>query len=162
MREFFVRLYEDGWHADGAVRPVGRLLIVAMSLAVLSSVLSLMFVRIIVEFQLRRSGYDPDGPLPPYTKEAFYIADCVRIVTVLAIFANYARLIRWLGTQNKSKYRSLLVISVITVAAYCYLLTTSYPLWIHVIQAVQVVVMFMVFILLNRKSVREHFTVTAT
>ncbi|MEK8072748.1 hypothetical protein [Rhodococcoides navarretei] len=156
--EFLTRLYRDGWHADRAVRPIGRLMIAAMVVSCLYVLASVVLAKSLADFQMHRQGMD-DGSSS--AKAIVYGAYSLRVITVVSLIFGYSYLVRRLSERTPSQYRVLLSWSIFGVAAYSYLIFTPNLPWTHVVQAIQVVILLTVALLLFTPRVRAYFAGTS-
>jgi hypothetical protein len=156
MSEFLHRLYRQGWHADPAVRPVGRLMIAAMVVSCLYALASVALAKSLADFQMHRQGMD-DGSLPASAKGIVYGAYSLRVITVVSLIFGYSYLVQRLSRRSPSEHRLLLSWSIFGVAAYSYLIFTPNLPWTHVVQAIQVVILLTVAVLLFTPRVRAYF-----
>nr|WP_314143167.1 hypothetical protein [uncultured Rhodococcus sp.] len=154
--EFLTRLYRDGWHADHAVRPVGRLMITAMVVSCLYALASVVMLKSLADYQMHRQGMD-DGSLPLSAKAIVYGAYSLRVITVISLIFGYSHLVRRLSRRTPSEYRLLLSWSIFGVAAYSYLIFTPNLPWTHIVQGVQVVLLLTVALFLMTPRVRAYF-----
>ncbi|MCZ4519625.1 hypothetical protein O4220_13985 [Rhodococcus ruber] len=159
MSEFLRRLHREGWQADPAVRPVGRLMIAAMVVSCLYALASVVQAKSLADFQMQRQGMD-DGSLPSSAKAIVYGAYSLRVITVVSLIFGYSYLVRRLSERTPSQYRVLLSWSIFGVAAYSYLIFTPNLPWTHVVQAIQVVILLAVALLLFTPRVRAYFAGT--
>ncbi|CCQ17647.1 Major facilitator superfamily MFS_1 [Rhodococcus sp. AW25M09] len=157
MLEFLRRLYREGWQADRAVRPIGRLMIAAMVVSCLYAFASVVLAKSLADFQMHRQGMD-DGSLPSSAKTIVYGAYSLRVITVISLIFGYSYLVRRLSKRTPSEHRLLLSWSIFGVAAYSYLIFTPNLAWTHVVQGVQVALLLAVTVLLFTPRVRTYFT----
>lgn len=106
MSEFLHRLYRQGWHADPAVRPVGRLMIAAMVVSCLYALASVALAKSLADFQMHRQGMD-DGSLPASAKAIVYGAYSLRVITVVSLIFGYSYLVQRLSRRSPSEHRLL-------------------------------------------------------
>lgn len=156
MSEILRRLYKEGWCADPAVRPVGRLMITAMVVSCLYALASLVLAKSLADFQLQRQGMD-EGSLSPSAKAIVYGAYSLRVITVISLIFGYSNLVRRLSKRTPSEYRLLLSWCIFGVAAYSYLIFTPNLPWTHVVHSIEVALLLSVTLLLFTPRVRAYF-----
>lgn len=137
--------------APPELRRVTTLLLVNLGLSALLALLFLLFHNALLDYQLAHS---PAGT----PREALAIGLWSRAGGVVVIGLVYVVLLRRVRAGHRRAFFRVLILSVVSLAAIAYLLSTGqYPWWVDVEQAVQAVVLLALLWAVTRPAVRAHF-----
>jgi len=134
-----------------ALRRVITLLLVNLGLSALLAVLFLIFHNVLLDYQLAHS---PAGT----PREALAVGLWSRAAGVVVIGLVYVVLVRRIRAGHRRAFFRVLIISVVSLAAIAYLLSTGqYPWWVDAEQVVQALVLLTLLWAVTRPAVRAHF-----
>ena len=145
-----------GAPAPRVLRPVVALLLTNLGLSVLLTAAVLLARHSIIDYQLdHRHITDPHQRA---TLRSSYSAAIIgRVVGNVVISIVYVFLVRALLRGRRWAYRRVIWLGAVGIISLAFLLFTPYPLWMHVEQVVQALVLAALVYCVTRPEVRAYF-----
>jgi len=138
-----------------ALRPVVALLMVNLLLSLGTTIAMLVTRHSIIEFQLdHRHITDPQQRAA--LRDSYSTSIVVRAISYVVVGVVYFFLVRALLRGKRWAYRRVIWLSAVGIVGLVVLLVTPYPMWLHVEQVVQAVVLACLLYFVLRPDVRAH------
>ena len=142
--------------APRELKPVVLLLAVNLTLSVVLTVVTLLFHQSLIDYQLdHRHITDPE--IREALQHSYSGTLIIRAIGNVVISVVYAFLVRALFRGRRWAYRRVIYLSGFGILALILLQVQPYPVWMHVEQLVQAVVLALILYFVLRPAVRAHF-----
>lgn len=138
-----------------ALRPVVGLLLTNLGLSVLLTILVLIFRNSVIDYQVAHrhiAGADLSEQ-----RNAYRVSLWTRVVGNIVVSIVYVFLVRALLRGRRWAYRRVIWLGAVGILGLVLVLATPYPVWMHVEQVLQALVLAALLFFVTRPDVRQHF-----
>lgn len=142
--------------APRALRPVVVLLMVNLALSIIVTAVTILARNSIVDFQLDHR-HITDPALRQSLRQGYSYSILSRVIGNIVLSIVYAFLVRALLRGRRWAYRRVIWLGAVGAVSLIVLLATPYPVWLHIEQGTQAVVLAALVFFVLRPPVRAHF-----
>lgn len=143
---------------DSALRLVIILMFVNLGLSVLTTILVLVLRNSVIDYQLAHTAIRPGADLD-LLRSTLQTSLWVRLGASVAVSALYIWRAYALRNGSRGAYIRLYYIAIVGLVGIAYLIfvSTIYPPWMRVEQALQAIVLVALLVAVSRPAVRDRF-----